>query len=261
MPPAGHFHAPLDPAQRKNYAAFVAGSGITPVLSILKTTLETEPESRFIVFYGNRTTATTMFIDELWSLKNLYGERLSLHFLMSREPLEIEIYNGRLDRAKAGALHEAFLAHERPDEIFLCGPNPMIDELTRTLTGLGYDAARIHAERFHPGLPGEAMPAPSSRTAPREGTNVTIALDGRRRSFRMEPGEDSILDAAARNGIALPYSCKGGVCATCRSRLLRGKVSMAVNYALEPWELEKGYVLTCQSTPTTTEIELDFDQT
>jgi ring-1,2-phenylacetyl-CoA epoxidase subunit PaaE len=180
---------------------------------------------------------------------------------MSREPLEIEIYNGRLDGAKVGALHEAFLVHERPDEIFLCGPNPMIDELTRTLTGLGYDAARIHTERFRPGLPGEAMPAHSSRTAPRQGTNVTIALDGRRRSFRMEPGEDSILDAAARNGIALPYSCKGGVCATCRSRLIRGEVSMAVNYALEPWELEKGYVLTCQSTPTTTEIELDFDQT
>ncbi|MBI2995046.1 MAG: 2Fe-2S iron-sulfur cluster binding domain-containing protein [Gammaproteobacteria bacterium] len=261
MPPTGHFHTRLDASQRKTYAAFVAGSGITPMLSIVKTTLETEPQSRFILFYGNRTAATTMFIEELWALKNLHGPRLSLHFIMSREPMEIEICNGRLERDKVTALHEAFLAHQRPDEMFLCGPNPMIDELTGALTALGYDTARIHSERFRPGLRGEAIPGPALRTAPREGSNVTIILDGRRRSFRMTSQEPSILDAARANGIDLPFSCKGGVCATCRSRLVRGEVSMTVNYALESWELEKGYILTCQANPKSGDIELDFDQT
>lgn len=261
MPPTGHFNTPLDPDQEKTYAAFVAGSGITPILSIVKSTLEIERKSRFSVFYGNRMRATTMFVEDLWALKNIYRDRLSLHFIMSQEAGDIDIYNGRLDAAKISALHEAFLDSSRPDEIFLCGPNPMIDELTTALVALGYDRDRIHAERFRPGLRGEATPRPKRKTAPEEGTEITVVMDGQRQRFHMSPDDESILDAARSSGLDLPYSCKGGVCSTCRSLLTKGDVEMAVNYALEPWELEKGYVLTCQASPKTREIELDFDQT
>ncbi len=260
MPPSGHFYTELDPANEKNYAAFVAGSGITPLLSIIRSTLETEPRSKFIVFYGNRRRATTMFVEDLWALKNRYRDRLSLHFIMSREQSEIELYSGRLDAEKARALHQAFLEAQRPDEIFLCGPNPMIDELVGALVELGYDENCIHSERFRPGLRGEATPRPAVRATPKEGTEVAVIMDGQRQTFRMTPDDASILDAAQSNGYELPYSCKGGVCSTCRSLLTKGEVEMAVNYALEPWELEKGYILTCQASPKTNEIEIDFDQ-
>lgn len=261
MPPSGHFNTALEPTQRKSYAAFVAGSGITPLLSIIRSTLEIELESRFAVFYGNRMRATTMFIEDLWALKNIYRDRLSLHFIMSREPGEFELYNGRLDAEKINALHEAFLADTRPDEIFLCGPNPMIDELSDALLALGYDKERIHAERFRPGLRGESTPRPKPKAIPKEGTEVAVVIDGQRQLFHMSPDDPSVLDAARASGLDLPYSCKGGVCSTCRSLLTKGEVDMAVNYALEPWELEKGYILTCQASPKTREIELDFDQT
>ena len=261
MPPAGRFNVPLDPAAKKTYAAFVAGSGITPLLSIVKSTLETEPASRFILFYGNRKRATTMFVEELWGLKNLYGERLALHFIMSREHAEIEIYNGRLDAPKLNALHAAFLTNARPDDVFLCGPNPMIDELTGVLLQLDYDESQIHSERFRPGLRGEATPRPSKTATPEEGTEVTFVMDGQRQSFHMSPDDPSVLDAAQSNGVEFPYSCKGGVCSTCRAKLTGGEVDLAVNYALEPWELEKGFILTCQASPKTKQIELDFDQT
>lgn len=261
MPPTGRFHTPLDAAQSKTYAAFVAGSGITPLLSIVKTTLETEPESLFFVFYGNRRRATAMFLEQLWELKNSYQERLSLHFIMSQEQADIDLYNGRLDAAKIAELHHAFLSNQMPDDVFLCGPNPMIDELVDALTSLGYDASRIHTERFRPGLRGEAPPLPSRQTLPKEGTEVAIIMDGQRQVFHMGNESPSILDAAQANGFDLPYSCKGGVCSTCRSLLTKGEVEIAVNYALEPWEIERGYILTCQASPKTREIELDFDQT
>lgn len=260
MPPTGRFNTALDAAHEKIYAAFVAGSGITPILSIVKSVLETEPGSRFVVFYGNRRRATTMFVEELWALKNLYRDRLSLHFVMSQEESEIELYNGRLDAAKITALHAAFLEQARPDDVFLCGPNPMIDEATQALVEIGYDAKRIHSERFRPGLRGEAAPRPAARVMPKEGTEVAVVMDGQRQSFRMTPEDASILDAARANGLELPYSCKGGVCSTCRSRLTKGDVEMAANYALEPWELEKGYILTCQASPKSEAIEIDFDQ-
>lgn len=261
MPPSGRFHTPLDSTQTKTYAAFVAGSGITPLLSIIKSTLETEPGSEFVIFYGNRKRATTMFIEDLWALKNSYRDRLSLHFIMSQEPAEIELYSGRLDAAKVTALHEAFLAARAPDDVFLCGPNPMIDEITAALKKLGYDEQRIHSERFRPGLRGESTPRPRPKATPKEGTEVTIIMDGQRQVFHMQPDAPSLLDAAQANGFDFPYSCKGGVCSTCRTRLTKGEVDMATNYALEPWELEKGFILTCQASPRTREVELDFDQT
>jgi len=260
MPPYGHFNTPLDPAQRKTYLAFVAGSGITPILSIVKTTLETEPESEFLVFYGNRKRATTMFIEELWALKNRFADRLALHFIYSREAGDVDLYDGRIDSARLEALHAAFL-DERADDVFLCGPNPMIDDLTGALLRLGYDDSRIHSERFRPGDKGAAPSRPARpATQPRRGTEVTVVMDGQRQRFHMDPEADSIVDAAAASGIELPFSCKGGVCSTCRTLLRAGEVEMNVNYALEPWELEQGFILACQSRPTTDTVELDYDE-
>jgi ring-1,2-phenylacetyl-CoA epoxidase subunit PaaE len=261
MPPYGHFNIPLDPGLSKTYAAFVSGSGITPILSIVKTTLETEPNSQFVIFYGNRKRSTTMFIEELFALKNIYGERLALHFIMSQEPTDIDLYAGRVDGPKAKELHDAFLGETRADDIFICGPNPMIDDVTDTLIALGYDKTQIHSERFRAGLKGEKAEKTKSKHIPKGGAEVTTIVDGNRQSFRMGPDDSSILDAAHESGMDLPYSCKGGVCSTCRCLLTKGEVDMALNYALEPWEVEKGYILTCQSTPKTSEIELDYDQT
>ena len=261
MPPSGHFYTELDGAQSKIYAAFVAGSGITPILSICKTTLETETNSRFFVFYGNRTRATTMFVEELWALKNTHPERLSLHFVLSQEPSDIELYAGRIDGTKARQLHDAFLARMRPDEIFVCGPNPMIDDISASLIDLGYAPDNIHSERFRAILRDPSKLAKRMTDAPKGGTEVNVLLDGHHRAFHMTGEEASILDAAQAAGLDLPYSCKGGVCSTCRTLLVQGDVDMAVNYALEPWELERGFILACQAQPKSANIELDYDQT
>ena len=260
MPPYGHFNTTLKPEQAKTYAAFVAGSGMSPILSIVKTTLETESESRFLVFYGNRTRATTMFIEQLWALKNLYSERLALHFIMSQEATEIELYSGRCDGTKVAALHTAFMHHERADDIFVCGPNPMIDDVTASLVELGYSPDRIHSERFRSGLRRAATPRPKKVATPETGTEVTVVMDGERRSFHMGPDDGSILESAQVNGLDLPYSCKAGVCSTCRAFLTKGEVDIAVTYALEPWERERGFILSCQARPKTAAVELDFDQ-
>jgi ring-1,2-phenylacetyl-CoA epoxidase subunit PaaE len=261
MPPYGRFNLPMTPDEPRTYAAFVAGSGITPILSILKTTLESEPDSRFLIFYGNRKRSTTMFIEDLYALKNSYGDRLALHFIMSQEATDIDLYAGRVDGAKVKKLHGAFMNENRADDIFICGPNPMIDDVTATLMDLGYDQSRIHSERFRAGIKGETAVEQGPTHIPRGGSEVTTVVDGERQSFHMQGQSSSILDAALENGFDLPYSCKGGVCSTCRCLLTKGEVDMALNYALEPWEVEKGYILTCQSTPKTKEIELDYDQT
>jgi ring-1,2-phenylacetyl-CoA epoxidase subunit PaaE len=259
MPPSGHFFTELDPAAGRTYAAFVAGSGITPILSIAKSTLETETNGRFFIFYGNRKRATTMFTEELWALKNRFPTRLSLHFIMSQEPGDIALYQGRIDADKVQALHNAFLQQSRPDDVFICGPNPMIDAVTETLLGLGYPAEKLHSERFRAILRDAAQVARPPRDVPKGGVEVAVLLDGHRQTFHMRGDEDSILDAAADAGLDLPYSCKGGVCSTCRALLKKGEVDMAVNYALEPWELEQGFILTCQSRPQSDSIELDYD--
>lgn len=260
MPPAGHFFTELDAGQARTYAAFVAGSGITPILSIVSTTLEIEPQAKFFVFYGNRRKNTTMFIEELNGLKNRYPGRLSLHFIMSREESEIDLYHGRIDRERTRTLHNAFLHNQRPDDIFICGPNQMIDEVRASLVELGYDRKRIHSERF------QAASEPLSKAqrpveeTPTGGVEVSIVMDGHRQRFHMDPDTPSILDAAQQAGLDLPYSCKGGVCSTCRTLLRKGAVDMAATDALEDWEIEEGFILTCQARPTTPEIELDYDE-
>jgi len=262
MPPFGQFHANIDPGNEKTYLAFAAGSGITPILSIIRATLEQEPRSRFLLFYGNRRQQTTMFVDDLFALKNRFPERLQLHFVFSQEEQEFDVFSGRLDAERVPELYEAFCRELEPDEAFVCGPDTMIETVKTTLVELGMAGDTIHIERF--GAPrkggGEKVrvdtPAATETLA-----TIDIIMDGHRKSFEMPAGSTNIVDAAAEQGIELPYSCKGGVCATCRTHVREGEVSMATNYGLEPWEVEKGFVLACQSVPLTDKLTLDYDKT
>ncbi len=260
MPPAGHFHVNLEKGNARDYLGFAAGSGITPLLSMIRSVLETEPNSRFVLFYGNRKQATTMFIDDLYGLKNRYPERLQLHFVFSREDQEFPIAAGRLDADKVRELYEHFCKGLEPAEAFVCGPDTMIRTVTETLVELGMDEGHVHSERF--GVPREAAKARAAAAEKAaDHAAVTIIMDGHKKSFEMRRGDDNIVDAAADNGIDLPYSCKGGVCATCRCHVREGEVTMATNYGLEPWEVEAGFVLACQSRPVSDFILLDYDKT
>lgn len=262
MPPLGQFHANIDPERRRNCIAFAAGSGITPILSIMTATLEAEPGSRFLLFYGNRRQQSTMFIDDLYALKNRFPERVLLQFVFSREAQELPIMSGRLDEEKVRELYAAFCTKVGVDDVFICGPDTMIDTVSNTLVDLGIKSTQIHAERF--GLPrkrGQTPPAAKRETGAKKDVTVAIIMDGQRRTFSMAKSDANIVDAAAGEGIELPYSCKGGVCATCRTHLRSGSVAMQTNYGLEPWEVEKGFVLACQSQPTSDDIVLDYDQT
>jgi ring-1,2-phenylacetyl-CoA epoxidase subunit PaaE len=260
MPPAGHFHVNLEKGQARDYLAFAAGSGITPILSMIKSTLETETHSRFALFYGNRKQATTMFIEDLYALKNRYPERLQLHFVFSREDQEFAIASGRLDADKVRELWEHFCTRLKPAEAYVCGPDTMISAVTETLVDLGMDAAHVHSERF--GVPrGAAKARPGAAVKAADHATVTVVMDGHRKSFEMRRDDANIVDAAAGHGIDLPYSCKGGVCATCRCHVREGEVTMAANYGLEPWEVEAGYVLACQSRPVSDSILLNYDKT
>jgi len=260
MPPNGQFHAVPDANNEKQYLGFAAGSGITPILSIIASLLHQEPHSRFALFYGNRTQGTTMFIDDLFALKNQYPARLQLHFLFSREEQEFDIASGRLDDHKVRHLIDRFCSGTSPDEAFVCGPDTMINTVEAALLDLGMDAASVHVERF--GVPrksGTAPPAsPGSST---DLAKVTVVMDGHKKTFVMPRVGINIVDAAAEQGVDLPYSCKGGVCATCRTHVQKGEVEMATNYGLEPWEVEKGFVLACQCTPLSDEILLNYDET
>lgn len=258
MPPVGRFHLPADAVPGQRYAAFVAGSGITPVLSMLRSVLENDPAARFTLFYGNREQRSTMFIEDLFALKNRYPERLQLHFLFSREEQELPVAAGRLDGDKVAELLAAFYGESLPDHVFLCGPDSMIDDAGRALEAAGIDPAHIHAERF--GAPRKARPDVAGE-ARDDAAEITVILDGHRRQFTMPAAEPNIVDAAAAKGIQLPYSCKGGVCATCRTFVAEGEVDMAVNYGLEPWEVEAGFVLACQCRPLSDRVVLDYDKT
>lgn len=259
MPPFGQFHASVDPAARKTYLAFAAGSGITPILSILRATLEQEPGSRAVLFYGNRRQRTTMFIDDLYALKNRFPERLQLYFLFSREEQEFPVFHGRLDPDKVRELLATFCAGLEPDEAFICGPDTMIDSVGGVLAESGLLKEAVHIERY--GAPRKSgAPVPVGDDLGDGDAEVTVIMDGHRKRFAMPHGGDNIVDAAAQHGIELPYSCKGGVCATCRTKVVAGEVRMDANYGLEPWEVEAGFVLACQSHPVSDAVTLDYDE-
>ena len=264
MPPTGRFHATLDANNGKHYLGVVAGSGITPILSIVTSILRAEPESRFAVFYGNRKQNSTMFIDDLYALKNRYPSRLQLHFLFSREEQEFDIAAGRLDEAKMRELFDRFCDAVPPDEAFVCGPDTMIKTVTDVLIDCGLAADAVHSERFGVGRKAgrdKVTATASGDKVTATVSQVTVVMDGHKKTFEMPRSGINIVDAAADQGIELPYSCKGGVCATCRTHVRDGEVEMATNYGLEPWEVEKGFVLACQSTPVSDEVLLDYDKT
>lgn len=258
MPPFGQFHASPAAGNKKAYVGFAAGSGITPILSIVAAILGLEPDSTVTLFYGNRRQSTTMFIDDLYALKNRYPERLQLHFVFSQEEQEFSIAAGRLDRDKVQELMASFCRGIDVDEAFICGPDSMIEDVTDALLELGMKAECIHSERY--GAPRKsARPTTAIDTA--NAATITVIMDGHKKSFDMRDSDENIVDAAAEHSIDLPYSCKGGVCATCRCHLRDGAVTMANNYALEPWEVEAGFVLACQSRPTSKSVTLDYDKT
>ncbi|MGI5211503.1 1,2-phenylacetyl-CoA epoxidase subunit PaaE [Plantactinospora sp. CA-290183] len=255
LPPLGHFSTDFAPDRVRHYAAVVAGSGITPVLALAATALAVEPASTFTLVYGNRYARTVMFVEELADLKDRYPQRLHLVHVLSREPGESPLLSGRVDADRLGRLLDTIVPAERIDEWFLCGPYGMVLDAKDVLAARGVPAEAVRAELFHV----DAPPAPPVRpTATAAGSEVTIRLDGRTSSFRM--GRDErVLDAALRVRAELPYACKGGVCSTCRARVVSGEVSMARNYALEPDEVAAGYVLTCQSSPLTDTLVVDYD--
>lgn len=260
MPPAGSFHAELAPAEARLHLAIAAGSGITPVLGIVKTVLAREPKSRVVLLYGNRSVDTILFREELEDLKNRYMTRLALHHVLSREAQDAEILQGRIDAAKLEAMAGRLFRAADIDEAYLCGPAGLIDEAQATLTGLGVPAERIHSERFHvEGTTARAATEAAPRPHRDGEAEVTIRLDGLTRRFAVPFDGPSIVDAGTAQGLNLPFSCKGGMCSTCRAKLVEGEVEMRLNYALTPKEVAAGYVLTCQSHPVSPRVALDYD--
>ena len=261
MPPMGHFNLPLDPAAAHRYVAFAAGSGITPLLSIIKTTLAVEPRTAFTLFYGNRASGTVMFREELAALKDLHLTRFNLVHVLSREAQDIELLHGRIDAPRAAALLDHWVPQGNMDAVFVCGPEGMMDAVVETLRARGFPDARIRIERFAASIPKHTHVARPLPSAAQSECEVTVIQDGARKTYFLAKGEDNILDAGLRNGIELPYSCKGGVCSTCRCRLVEGEVDMDVNFALEDYEVARGFILACQSYPATDKVVVDFDQT
>jgi ring-1,2-phenylacetyl-CoA epoxidase subunit PaaE len=238
------------------YVGFAAGRGIGPALSTAKSLLEANETNQFILFYGNRRTDQVMYLEELMGLKNLYLDRLALHFLMSQEPQEVELYNGRIDALRVREFARVLFDPQRVAGYFISGPGDMIEQVTAALRELSVSADRIHGEHF--AVSGEQSTGTQPSTP--DSCEITIIMDGRRRTFSMGMDDGVVLDAAMRAGIELPFSCRAGVCSTCRTKVVSGEVEMDQNYALEEWELEQGYVLACQSRVKTPTLELDYDE-
>ncbi|NKF23500.1 1,2-phenylacetyl-CoA epoxidase subunit PaaE [Solimonas marina] len=260
MEPSGHFHVPLEPALERHHVAFASGSGITPVLSIIKTTLAAEPQSRFTLFYGNRGSSSVIFKEELENLKDRYLTRFNLVFVLSREPQDIELFNGRIDRDKCDQLLERWLDPTDIDVAYICGPQSMMEAVSTSLQAHGVDKSRIKMELFASGLPRVPRARPAASAEAQADCKLTLIQDGRSREIFIARNKETILDAALEQGIELPYSCKGGVCSTCRCKMTKGEVEMDANFALEDYEVARGFILTCQSYPLTDELVLDFDQ-
>lgn len=259
MPPAGLFHTALSPQHAGRYLAIAAGSGVTPVLSILKTTLLTEPESEFTLFYGNRASGAILFREELADLKDQFLTRFTLVHVMSREHQDLDLLNGRLTAEKCQALLQHWGPLAAMDAVFLCGPHEMNQDLSQALQGSGYPKAKIKIEQFATSQQRTA-PKPLAALADANACVATLILDGRHHEFPVARGQETILDAGLRAGVDLRYSCKSGVCATCRAKLLQGEVDMDGNFALEDYEIARGFILTCQSYPVTDRVVVDFDQ-
>lgn len=260
MQPVGKFYTELDPAQKKNYLAIAAGSGITPVLSLIKTTLATEPASRFTLVYGNRSRSSIIFFEELEGLKNKYLDRFNLIHVLSREKTDIAINYGRITIDKLVELSK-LVDYAGMDEVFLCGPEEMIFSTSEFLQQKGLDKKKIHFELFT--TPGErkseAIRTRKPEVSSENKSRISLKLDGRFIDFELGFDDEPILDAALKQGADLPYACKGGVCCTCKAKLVEGEIMMDVHWGLEDEEIKEGYILTCQSHPKTERVIIDFD--
>lgn len=259
MTPTGRFGATNVPDRARIHVAFAAGSGITPVLSLLRAVLAREPDSRFVLFYGNRSTGEILFREALEELKDRFLGRLSVFHVLSQEEQDLPILSGRLDGDKVRRLLRLVVPAEAVDEVYLCGPEAMSREIQAVLTELGVAPEKVHVELFVSALGGRPRPKPAAPLPDAPSRTAVLTVDGKRREVPVADGE-SILDAALRAGMDLPYACKGGMCSTCRAKLVEGEVAMDLNYSLEPWELEVGFILTCQSHPKTDRVVVDYDQ-
>jgi len=259
MEPSGHFGVEVSPTA-KNYVAFVAGSGITPVLSMIKAHLEAEPNSSFSLFYLNRTAKSIIFKEEIEQLRNRYFGRLHIYYFLTRERRDIDLFNGRFEAEKLRKIFSGLLAVDRVDEAFLCGPEEMVFTVKDSLIEAGMAVEHVHYELFVTGL----SEADKQRAAQLEeqrvdGVDVTIVDGGKEFHFVMTEEHASILDGALEAGADLPFACKGGVCSTCKCKVTEGQVAMKINYALEAYEVEQQFVLSCQSIPTSDKVRVDFD--
>jgi ring-1,2-phenylacetyl-CoA epoxidase subunit PaaE len=259
MTPTGRFGIAPAPEVARIHVGFAAGSGITPILSIIKGVLAREPSSRFFLFYGNRSTGSMLFREALEQLKDRFIERLSVFHVISGEEQDIPILHGRLDGEKVRVLLRSQVPANAIDHVFICGPTGMSEEIEATCREIGIPDDRIHIERFVSGLGGKPRPKAVVPASAPPKAFASLIIDGKRREVPVAEGE-AILDAALRAGVDLPFACKGGMCSTCRARLVEGEARMDANYSLEPWELEKGFVLTCQAKPATGHVVVDYDQ-
>jgi ring-1,2-phenylacetyl-CoA epoxidase subunit PaaE len=260
MPPDGRFKLAPDQTGR-HVLGVAAGSGITPILSIIRSILAREPMSRTTLIYGNQTSHSVMFGEEIEDLKNRHIGRLAVFHILSRESQDVELLSGRINQDKLKLLAAGAVDFSSVSEAFLCGPQAMVQDITSALPSLGIATTRIHSELFSAAKPRKNHDA--ERVIPvidKMVSSISVVLDGKRHSFAFLNSDTSLIDAAARNGVELPYSCKGGMCCTCRCKVEKGEAEMAVNYSLEEWEMKAGFILSCQAKPRTPELALDFDQ-
>ncbi len=260
MEPQGHFNVALMPDTARHHVAFASGSGITPVLSLIKTTLAAEPLSRFTQIYGNRASSSVIFKDELTDLKDRYLARFNLVFILSREQQDVDLFNGRIDADKCAQLLKQWVNPKSIDLAYICGPQSMMEQVKAQLIASGLDKSQIKLELFAGAMHKGPRPERKKLLNGDGGCTVKVVHHGLTRQFTMQKNKESVLDAAIEEGIELPYSCKGGVCGTCRCKLLDGEVDMDANYSLEDYEVARGFVLACQSFPITDRILIDLDQ-
>ena len=258
MTPAGRFGIAPAPGEARTYVGFAAGSGITPIMSIVKGVLAREPDSRFFLFYGTRSTAGMLFRETLEDLKDRFLRRLSLFHVISGEEQDIPILHGRLDGEKVRVLLRSLVPAASVDHAFICGPAGMSEEIEATCRELGIAENRIHVERFVSEFGGKPRPKAIVPAGAPPKALAALIIDGKRREVPVAEGE-AILDAALRAGMDLPFACKGGMCSTCRAKLVEGEAQMEVNYSLEPWELKAGFILTCQARPVSDNVVVDYD--
>lgn len=263
LAPRGKFVLETNQSNRKHYVAFCAGSGVTPIISMMKHVMQTEPESKFTCFYGNRYASSIIYLDEINALKNEFPERLEVHYVMSKEEMGSDFFRGRIDEEKIKKFSEILFDPKLIDGFYLCGPEQIIYAAQRVLTEKGVEKDKVHFELFGTPNPtaGGAIPdKATNESSSSVNSKIKVIMDGDEFQMEMESGSpDTILDAADNAGLDVPYSCKGGVCCTCLARVKEGEVDMVLNYSLTDKEVEEGLILTCQAHPKSANVTVDFD--